>query len=174
MTTKQQAAQVSLPSDREVEVTRTFQAPRALVYEAYTRPELVQRWLLGPPGWTMPVCEMDVRVGGRFRWRWRSDEDGSEFGFHGEFREVEAPARLRHTETYDPGDVGGSMGEGEAMITIRFDERDGVTTLTSLMEFASQEDRDAAVATGMTDGMEMGYLRLDELLAGAATGGWPV
>ena len=68
-------AKVSLPSDREVSVSRRFNAPRALVWEAYTTPEIVQRWLLGPPGWTMPVCEMDVRVGGAFRWVWRSDED---------------------------------------------------------------------------------------------------
>ena len=82
---EQQPAQVSFPSDRVVEVTRSFRAPRALVYEAYTTPELLKRWLLGPPGWTMPVCEMDVRAGGAYRWRWRSDEDGSEFGFHGTF-----------------------------------------------------------------------------------------
>ena len=76
-------AQVSLPSDSEVKVTREFKARRELVYKAHTVPELVQRWLLGPPGWTMPVCEMDVRVGGKYRWRWRSVEDGKEFGFHG-------------------------------------------------------------------------------------------
>jgi uncharacterized protein YndB with AHSA1/START domain len=87
-------AQVALPSDREVKVTRTFRARRQLVYEAYTKPELVRRWLLGPPGWTMPVCEMDVRPGGKYRWRWRSDEDGKEFGFHGEFREVSPPEKL--------------------------------------------------------------------------------
>ena len=91
-------AQVALPSDREVKVTRSFKAPRALVYKAYTDPTLVQRWLLGPPGWSMPVCEMDVRVGGRYRWRWRSDQDGSEFGFAGTFREVQPPSRLVHTE----------------------------------------------------------------------------
>jgi uncharacterized protein YndB with AHSA1/START domain len=84
-------AQVTLPSEREVKVTRSFRAPRALVYRAYTEPELVRRWLLGPPGWSMPVCEMDVRVGGRFRWLWRSDENGSEFGFSGTFREVQPP-----------------------------------------------------------------------------------
>lgn len=165
MTTKQQAAEVSLPSDREVEVTRSFRGPRGLVYDAYTRPELMRRWLLGPPGWTMPVCEMDVRVGGRFRWRWRSDEDGSEFGFHGEFLEVQPRALLRHTEAYDPGDMGGSMGEDEALVTVRFEERNGVTTVTTVIEYPSKEDRDAAMATGMTDGMEMSYQRLDELLA---------
>ena len=100
-------AQVTLPSDREVKVTRSFKAPGALVYRAYTEPALVRRWLLGPPGWSMPVCEMDVRVNGRFRWRWRSDEDGSEFGFTGVYREVQPASRLVHTEAYDPGTVGG-------------------------------------------------------------------
>jgi uncharacterized protein YndB with AHSA1/START domain len=159
-------AQVTLPSDREVRVVRSFQAPRALVWEAHTSPELVKRWMLGYPGWSMPVCEMDVRVGGMYRWRWRFDEDGSEFGFHGEFVEVDAPAKLRHTEIFDPGDIGGTMGEGNAaMITTTFSERDGVTTLTSLMDFGSREGRDAALSTGMTDGMEASYQLLDTLLA---------
>jgi uncharacterized protein YndB with AHSA1/START domain len=159
-------AQVALPTDREVSVSRAFNAGRALVYEAYTTPELVRRWLLGPPGWTMPVCEMDVRVGGKFRWVWRSDEDGSEFGFHGEFREVDAPAKLRHTEAYDPGSVGGGMGEaGEAMVTVTFTETGGITTLTTLIDYGSKEARDAAMSTGMTDGMEMSYQKLDGLLA---------
>jgi uncharacterized protein YndB with AHSA1/START domain len=169
----QQAAQVSLPSDREVEVTRTFRAPRKLVYEAYTKPELMRRWLLGPPGWTMPVCEMDVRVGGRFRWRWRSDEDGKEFGFEGEYLDVQPAALLRNTESFDSGDIGGSMGEKPAVVTVRFDERSGTTTLTTLIEYASKEDRDAAMSTGMTDGMESSYKLLDELLAKKEVQGKP-
>ena len=86
--------EVTLPSDREVRVVRSFNAPRKLVWDAHTKPELVQKWMLGPPGWTMPVCEMDVRVGGSYRWRWRSQEDGKEFGFFGKFREVDAPNAL--------------------------------------------------------------------------------
>jgi uncharacterized protein YndB with AHSA1/START domain len=156
-------AEVTLPSDREVRVTRQFNAPRELVYKAYTTPALVQRWLLGPPGWSMPVCEMDVRVGGKFRWRWRNDEDGKEFGFHGEFREVVAPAKLVHTEFYDPGDVGGDMGEG-ALITTTLTEKNGLTTMAALMDFRTKEARDAAMSTGMTDGMEMSYQLLDKLL----------
>jgi uncharacterized protein YndB with AHSA1/START domain len=161
-------AQVSLLSDTTVQVVRAFRASRALVYEAYATPELVKRWLLGPPGWTMPVCEMDVRVGGKYRWLWREEGGGAQFGFHGEYLEVEPEAKLRHSESYDPGDVGGSMGEsGEAMITVTFAERDGVTTVTSLMDFGSKEARDAAVSTGMTDGMEMSYKLLDALLSEA-------
>jgi uncharacterized protein YndB with AHSA1/START domain len=164
MATTIDKAQVTLPSNREVKVTRSFRAPRALVYRAYTEPELVRRWLLGPPGWSMPVCEMDVRVGGRFRWRWRSDEDGSEFGFTGTFREVQPAAKLVHTEAYEPGTVGGGYPGAEAIVTVTFTEDGGVTTMTTLMDFGSKEARDAAVATGMTDGMEQSYQLLDRLL----------
>lgn len=166
MTVSIEKAQVSLPSEREVRVVRRFNASRELVYRAHTEPELVRRWMLGPPGWAMPVCEMDVRAGGSYRWRWRSDEDGKEFGFHGIFREVNAPANFLHEEHYDPGDVGGPMPtEGPAIITTDFSEQNGVTTLTTTMLFPSKQARDGAVSTGMTDGMEMSYQKLDELLA---------
>lgn len=157
-------AQVTLPSDREVKVTRSFKAPRPLVYRAFTEPALVQRWLLGPPGWSMPVCEMDVRVGGRYRWRWQSEKDASEFGFTGTFREVQPPSKLVHTEAFDPGSVGGEYPGSEALVTVTFTERDDLTTVTSLIDFGSKEARDAAIATGMTDGMEQSYQLLDELL----------
>jgi uncharacterized protein YndB with AHSA1/START domain len=159
-------AQVTLPSDREVKVTRSFRAPRALVYRAYTEPEVLRRWLLGPPGWSMPVCEMDVRVGGRFRWRWRSEENGSEFGFTGTFREVQPSSKIVHTEAYDPGTVGGGYPGNDAIVTVTFTEDGGVTTVTTLIDFGSKETRDAALATGMTDGMEQSYQLLDRLLSG--------
>lgn len=158
-------AHVSTPSDQEVQVVRSFRAPRALVYRAYSEPALIQRWMLGPPGWTMPVCEMDARVGGSYRWRWRSEDGTQEFGFFGVFREVDPGVRTVHTETFDPGSVGGSMGGGEAIITTTFEEHDGITTVTTLMDFGSKEARDAAVATGMTDGMEQSHQLLDSLLA---------
>lgn len=164
MAATQQKAQVTLVGESEVKVTRQFRAPRELVYKAYTTPALMQRWLLGPPGWIMPVCEMDVRVGGKFRWRWRNEQDGKEFGFYGEFREVSPPGRIVHTEFYDPGDVGGEMGDG-SLITLELTETDGTTTLVSLMDFGSREARDAAMSTGMTDGMEMSYQLLDGLLS---------
>ena len=157
-------AHVTQPSEREVQVTRSFKAPRALVYRAYTEPQLVQRWLLGPPGWSMPVCEMDVRVGGGFRWRWRSDQDGNEFGFSGTFREVQPASRLVHTEAYEPVTAGDSYPGPEAIVTVTFKEDAGVTTVTTLIDFGSKEARDAAVATGMTDGMEQSYQLLERLL----------
>lgn len=158
-------AQVVLPSDREVQVTRTFKAPRQLVYRAYTEPALLQRWLLGPPGWAMPVCEMDVRVGGRYRWRWRNDADGSEFGFAGTFREVQPASRLVHSEAYDPGTIGYPYPESEAVVSVSFTEDAGITTVTTLIDFGSKEARDAAAASGMTDGMEQSYQLLDRLLS---------
>jgi uncharacterized protein YndB with AHSA1/START domain len=157
-------AQVTLPSDREVKVTRAFKAPRALVYRAFTEPALVRQWMLGPPGWSMPVCEMDVRVGGQYRWRWRSDSDGNEFGFRGTFREVQPPSKLVHTEGYDPGTVGGSYPGKDALVTVTFTEEKGGTTVITLIDFGSKEARDAATSTGMTDGMEQSYQLLDRLL----------
>ena len=159
----QHKATVTLPNDLDVVVVRNFNAPRALVFDAWTKPALLQRWLLGPPGWTMPVCEMDVRPGGKFKWRWRSEEKGAEFGFSGEFREVVRPSRIVHVERYEPGDVGGEMGE--ALVTAELTEKNGVTTHTMTIHYESKAVRDAAVKTGMTDGMEIGYQRLDDLLA---------
>lgn len=160
--------EVSQPSDREVRVVRSFDAPRQLVWDAHTKPELVKRWMLGPPGWSMPVCEMDVRAGGAYRWRWRNDEDGKEFGFFGTFKEVNEPSRIVHEEHYDPGDIGGAMSSEPAIITTEYAEANGVTTLTLTMLFSSEETRDAAVSTGMTGGMEMGYERLDEMFKKSA------
>ncbi len=160
-------AQVALPNDTQVRVTRDFKAPRALFWQAHTEPELVKRWMLGPPGWSMPVCEMEVRPGGTYLRRWRSDESGQMFGFHGDYREVETPSKMIHAEYYDPGDLGGAMDTSQpAIIDTRFAEENGVTRLVMVMEFSSQEIRDAAVSTGMTDGMEQGYVRLDEILSG--------
>jgi uncharacterized protein YndB with AHSA1/START domain len=157
-------AQVTLPSDREVKVTRSFRAARPLVYKAYTEPMLLQRWLLGPPGWSMPVCEMDVRAGGRYRWRWRSEKDAREFGFAGTFREVQPRSKLVHTQIYDPGTVDEAHPQSESLVTVIFTEDGSLTTVTTLIDFGSKEARDAAVATGMTDGMEHSYQVLDDFL----------
>ena len=162
----QHKSTVTLPNDLDVVVVRAFNAPRTLVFDAWTKPALVQRWMLGPPGWTMPVCEMDVRPGGKFKWRWRSEENGAEFGFTGEFREVVRPSRIVHIERYEPGDVGGEMGE--ALVTSVLTEDDGVTTQTMTIHYESKAVRDAALKTGMTDGMEMSFQKLDEMLASAA------
>jgi len=166
MPTKEQfTAQVTLPSDTEVRVTRSFHAPRALVWQAHTVPELMKQWL-GYPGWSMPVCIMDVRTGGKYRWRWHSDEDGQEFGFFGTFSEVSEPATLSYDQYYDAGNFESAMpAETPTIIRSTYTERDGITTLVTLMDFGSKEARDAAISTGMTDGMEVSYGRLDALFA---------
>lgn len=158
-------ATVTLPSDREVQVVRSFKAQRTTVYRAFTEPALVRRWMLGPPGWTMPICEMDVRVGGQYRWIWRSETDSSQFGFSGTYLEVEPDARIVHTERFDPGTIGGEYPDSAARVTTSFAETGGITTVTAVMDFGSKEARDAAVATGMTDGMEQSYALLDRHLA---------
>ena len=156
--------EVTTPSDREITVTRKVRAPRELVWRAYTDPALIPRWLLGPPGWTMPVCEMDARVGGAYRYLWQSEADGAvKMGLAGVHREVDPPARLVATQTFEPDMMG-----GESLVTTTFDEEAGVTTIATNILYASKEIRDAAAASGMEGGMEAGYQRLEGLLAEAA------
>lgn len=154
-------AVASLPSEREVLVKRSFDAPAHLVWRAYVEPGLMRRWCTGPDGWVMSVCEMDVRVGGQYAWQWRNDSMGQEFGCHGVFQEVEDGRKIVHTQAW--GNVGDTMGSEPFVVTVELSEIEGKTTVDTLMTFASMEDRDAAFATGMTDGMEMGYKRLEEL-----------
>src|SRR5262245_56127964 len=168
MTKEKFTAQVTLPSDTEVRVTRSFHAPRTLVWQAHTVPKLMRRWL-GYPGWTMPVCEMDVRLGGKYRWRWRQDENGQEFGFFGPFTEVSEPAKLSYDQHYDPGNFelpdGGAMPtDNPTRIRSDYSEKNGVTTLVTVMDFGTKEAREAAISTGMTDGMEVSYQNLDKLI----------
>ena len=152
---------VTTPSETEVVVTRRFAAPRQLVWDCHTKPELVRQWLLGPDGWTMPVCTIDLRVGGRYRYEWRHD-GGERMGVSGVFRDIVAPARLVATETFDADWTG-----GETLVTSEFTEAHGRTTLTMTVRYRSKDARDAALKTGMTDGMTKTYTRLDEVLAAA-------
>lgn len=161
-------ADVTLPSDREVRVTRTFHAPRRLVWEAHITPDLVRRWQ-GYEGWDMPVCDMDVRVGGTYKWQWRNLDDGKRFGFFGTFTAVDAPSTLVHEQYFDPGDMDYAMPAGDpCLVSLTLSEQDGVTTLICNLTFASKEARDDAMSTGMTDGMEHSYTRLDEVFTAAA------
>jgi len=151
---------VSTPSDREIEVTRVFDAPRALVFEAFTNPELVRRWLLGPPGWSMPVCEIDLKVGGEYRYLWRQESDGSEMGMGGIFREIVAPKLLVATERFDE-----SWYPGDALDTTTFVEEGNATRITITVLYESMEARDTARKSGMERGMAMSYDRVEELLS---------
>jgi uncharacterized protein YndB with AHSA1/START domain len=149
---------VATQGDREVVFTRAFAASREMVFDCMTKPDLVKRWLLGPPGWTMPVCEIDLRVGGKFRYVWRN-QDGRDMGMAGVYREIVAPERIVHNEVFDDNWTG-----GETTVTSTLTETGGRTTLTTSVIYAGDKARQGALVSGMTDGMEMGYARLDALL----------
>jgi uncharacterized protein YndB with AHSA1/START domain len=150
---------VAAVGDREIVITRAFDAPRRLVWDAHTKPELVKRWLLGPPGWTMPVCEIDLRVGGKYRYVWRN-QDGTEMGMGGVYREIVPPERLVATEAFDQ-----SWYPGEALDTTIFVEDGGKTRITLTVQYESREARDGVLKSPMEEGMAGGYDRLEELLA---------
>ena len=99
-------AEVSTPDDTSVVIKRSFAAPVPLVWRAYTEADLLKQWCQGPPGWLMPVCEMDSRTGGTYRWRWKDDSSGTEFGFQGRFLDVVEHRRIEHTQIYDAGNLG--------------------------------------------------------------------
>jgi uncharacterized protein YndB with AHSA1/START domain len=145
-------------------MTRAFDAPRRLIFDAFTKPELVKQWLLGPPGWTMPVCEIDLRVGGVYRYVWRRDTDGSEMGMGGVYREIVAPERLVATEKFDQ-----AWYPGEAVISTVFVEQGGKTTITQTVLYQSREARDAVLKSGMEKGVAASYDRLAELLVSLGT-----
>lgn len=158
--TNAKALQVTAQGDREVVITRVFDAPRRRVFDAHTKPELVKRWLLGPPGWSMPVCEIDLRVGGNYRYVWRRDSDGKEMGISGVYREIVPPERIVHTESFDD-----PWYPGEALVTTVLVEQGGKTTLTQTMLCESREAREAVLFSGMEKGVEASFDRLDAILA---------
>jgi uncharacterized protein YndB with AHSA1/START domain len=162
--------EVTTPSDLEIAMTRFFDAPRRLVYEAHVKPELLRRWLVGPPGWTMATCEVDLKVGGEYRCGWRRDpgaapSPGCEnvpdaFEVRGVYREIVPPERIVATEYMGPGDG--------ALVTQIFAEQGGRTKFTQTMRYGSRQERDEALKSGMTEGTAICYDRLAEILAGAA------
>jgi len=155
---------ITARGDRELVITRVFHAPKHLVFQALTRPEYIKRWLLGPDGWMMPVCEVDLRVGGKYRYVWRKDKTGQEMGMGGEFREIVPNERLVSTEKFDD-----PWYPGEGLGTTILTEKDGVTTMTHTMRYESKEARDAVLASPMEQGVEASYNRLAEMLPGMAT-----
>jgi uncharacterized protein YndB with AHSA1/START domain len=152
---------VTTPSELEVMLTRTFDAPRHLVYEAWTKPELLRRWL-GREGDELNVCDVDLRVGGSYRFVWLMRE-GGEMGMGGVYREIVPNERIVATENFDPP-YDDAMG-GEAVTTMVFLEQGARTTLIATTLYKSKEARDGAVATGMAEGAAETYDRLEELLA---------
>ena len=148
-------AMVTLPEDEQILITREFDAPRHLVYRAWTTPELVKRWWSGNRGETT-IAEIDLRVGGSWRCVMVTD-DGFEVAFRGEYREVVPNERIVATEVYE------GMPDGEALNTVTFDEAEGRTTLTVLVQHASKEARDAHVNSGMEVGMQEGMDLLEQV-----------
>ena len=151
--------QVTTPNDREIVLTRVFDAPRHLVFDAFTKPELLRQWLLGPPGWTMPICEIDLRVGGKYRYVWRNVNNGNEMGMGGVYREVAPPERIVATEKFDE-----SWYPGGAVVTFVITEQAGRTTVTQTILYDSREAREAVLKSPMESGVTAGFNRLEELL----------
>ena len=156
--TKTGAVKITTPTDRELVMTRVFDAPRGMVFDALTKADLVKRWLLGPPGWTMPVCEIDLRVGGKYRYAWQN-ADGRKMGMGGTFKEIVRPSRIVTAELFDEDWTG-----GETLVTTEIVETNGKTTITTTVRYSSREARDGAIKTGMAKGVEASYDRLEALL----------
>jgi uncharacterized protein YndB with AHSA1/START domain len=144
------------PTETDVVITRVVSAPRRLVFDAWTTPQHLQQWLLGPEGWTMPICELDARPGGAWRYVWRK-ADGSELALSGIVKEIARPERMVTTERWGPE-------WPETINTVVFTESAGQTTITVTVRYPSKEARDAALQTGMKEGMDQGFARLDRLL----------
>ena len=151
------AAKVTLPADDQLLITREFNAPKHLVYKAYTTPALVRRWWCGERG-EMTTCEIDLRVGGAWRYVMIANE-GFEVAFHGEYREIVPNERIVMTEVYE------GMPDAEAVDHITFTEEDGRTTLTMLVQHRNQEERDAHLNSGMEGGMQESMDRLEQVAA---------
>jgi uncharacterized protein YndB with AHSA1/START domain len=151
---------LTTPTDREVAMTRLFDAPRELVFEAWTKPELLKRWLYGPEDYPLAVCEIDLRVGGALRFVWRHrDRTDAGMGMSGVYREIVPSERLVFTEVWDDDWTG-----GEALVTIELTEHAGKTSLTQTVLYSSRAARDGALKTDMEHGVAVGYDRLAELL----------
>jgi len=149
---------ITTPGDREIVVVREFDAPRELVFLCYSKPELLRRWY-GMPDWTTHICEIDFRVGGKYRIGQRSP-DGYELASQGLYTAIAAPERIEQTEFYDD-----NWTQGGTVNVLTLTENNGVTTATMTITFTSPEARAAAAASPMAVGMEIGFKRLDELLA---------
>jgi uncharacterized protein YndB with AHSA1/START domain len=152
--------QLATPTDTTIVLTREFDAPRRLVFDAFTKPDLLKRWF-GRHGWNLVTCEVDLRVGGRWRFVSRRP-GGAEMGHGGVYREVVAPERLVYTESYDD-----QWFPGESLVITVLTEQGDTTTMTSTLQFRSREVRDAVIESPMREGVSESYGRLDEVLTEA-------
>jgi uncharacterized protein YndB with AHSA1/START domain len=162
MIKKTEKLTITTPTDREIAMTRVFDAPRRLVYDAYTKPEILKRWFGAFGGWSLAVCEIDLRVGGSYRWVWRRSS-GAEMGVSGVYLEVVPGERIVSTEQFDE-----PWYEGEGIVTVAFVESSGKTTLTLTVRYASKDVRDAVLKSRMEEGVSASFDKLAELLATSA------
>jgi uncharacterized protein YndB with AHSA1/START domain len=153
------ALEITAAGEREIVITRAFDAPRRLVWEAYTKPALLKKWLLGPDGWELIVCDMDLRVGGKYRWVWRKEKIGKEMGMGGVYREVEAPERIVSTEKFDD-----PWYPGEGVGTLVLTEEGNKTKLVQTTLYESREARDGVLKSPMDEGLIASYDRLEKVL----------
>jgi len=154
---------LTMPTEREIVMTRVFEAPRRLVFDAFTKPELLRRWLLGPDGWSMPVCDIDLKVGGSYRYVWRHDTDGVEMSAAGVYREIVLGERVVATERFEP-----PWYPGEALVSMALVEAGGRTTLTQTLRYESREVRDVVLRSPMASGVEASLDRLEGFLGAPA------
>ena len=154
--------QISTPTDTTIVLTRTFDAPRRLVWAAMFTPDKMRRWMLPPPGWTVTACECEPRVGGTLRLAWKDDDADPVMTLHGVFTEVVLHERIVHTETMM---LGSGQTVGSLVETHEFAEDGGVTTMRITQVYDSKEARDGAIASGMDQGMEAGFQQLEAVLA---------
>ena len=154
--------QVTARGEREIVMTRVFDAPRNLVWDAFTKPELLKRWLVGPSGWSMPVCETSHRVGCSYRYLWQGP-DGIQMAAGGVIQEFTPPERMVSTEKFDD-----PWYPGEAVVTLVLTEQNGKTALTQTLQYESCEARDLVLKSPMERGVAMSYDRLEEMLTANA------
>jgi uncharacterized protein YndB with AHSA1/START domain len=150
---------ISVQGENEIIMIREFNASCEAIFEAHTKPELIRRWLLGPDDWEMRVCEVDLKVGGKYRYVWRHSVRKEEMGMGGVFKEISRPKKIVQTEKFDH-----AWYPGEAYSMLEFSEKNSVTTLKNTIHYASKEARDSVMKSHMASGVEAGYNRLAIIL----------
>ena len=149
---------ISARGDREIAISRSFNASAARIFDAFTKPAFLKRWLFGPEGWTMIVCDVDAKTGGAYRYVWRNGH-GYEMGMGGIFLELKPPGRIVSTERFDQ-----AWYPGECTGTVELVEKDGKTTMNQTLRYESREARDIVLRSPMESGLTLGYERLASLV----------
>lgn len=162
MNPNQTGLHVSTPTETTIVMTRSFNAPRRLVWEAMTNPAKLRRWMFAPPGWTMTVCEFEPRIGGPYKWSWKNEQLDPVMTIHGIMTEVVPQTRIVHTQTMEMAQCGPAAN---FTVALELTEESAATQMRLTLTYPSKEARDGALKWGMEHGMEIGYKRLDEMFA---------